>query len=154
MFRSLFHDHLQGPFSVLSAFTTFQLPASSFVSLGLWPYALYLYVCPVYLSVCCLVVNCMPSICICVRCTCLCFVWSWTVCPLFVCVNGVPVCVLSGRELYALYLYVYPVYLSVCCLVVNCMPSICMCIRCTCLSVVWSFNILSNYYLLMKVDTL
>jgi hypothetical protein len=23
---------------------------------GLWPYALYLYVCPVYLSVCCLVV--------------------------------------------------------------------------------------------------
>jgi hypothetical protein len=25
--------------------------------LGLWPYALYLYVCPVYLSVCCLVVQ-------------------------------------------------------------------------------------------------
>jgi hypothetical protein len=24
----------------------------------LWPYALYLYVCPVYLSLCCLVVNC------------------------------------------------------------------------------------------------
>jgi hypothetical protein len=24
--------------------------------LGMWPYAIYLYVCPVYLSVCCLVV--------------------------------------------------------------------------------------------------
>jgi hypothetical protein len=27
MFRSLFHDHLQGLSFVLSAFTTFQLPA-------------------------------------------------------------------------------------------------------------------------------
>jgi hypothetical protein len=27
--------------------------------LGMWPYAIYLYVCPVYLSVCCLVVNCL-----------------------------------------------------------------------------------------------
>jgi hypothetical protein len=50
MFRSLFHDHLQGSLFVPSEFTTFQLPASSFVFLGLWPYALYLYVCPVYLS--------------------------------------------------------------------------------------------------------
>jgi hypothetical protein len=57
MFRSTFHDHLQGSSLVLSASTTFQLPASSFVFFG--------------------------------------FV---TVCPLFVCVSGVPVCGLSGRE--------------------------------------------------------
>jgi hypothetical protein len=56
MFRSLFHDHLQPSSFVLSAFTTFQLPASSFVFFG--------------------------------------FV---AVCPLFVCVPDVPVCVLSGR---------------------------------------------------------
>jgi hypothetical protein len=56
MFRSLFHYHLQGPSFVLSAFTAFQLPASSFVFCG--------------------------------------FV---AVCPLFVCVPGVPFCVLSGR---------------------------------------------------------
>jgi hypothetical protein len=31
MFRSLFYDHLQGSSFVLSAFTTFRLPASSFV---------------------------------------------------------------------------------------------------------------------------
>jgi hypothetical protein len=31
MFRSLFHDYLQGLSFVLSVFTTFQLPASSFV---------------------------------------------------------------------------------------------------------------------------
>jgi hypothetical protein len=57
MFRSLFHDHPQGSSFVLSAFTTFQLPASSFVFFG--------------------------------------FV---AVCHLFVCVSGVAVCVLSGRE--------------------------------------------------------
>jgi hypothetical protein len=57
MFRSLFHDHLQGSSFVLSAFTTFQLTPSLFVFFG--------------------------------------FV---VVCPLFVCVSGVPVCVLSGRE--------------------------------------------------------
>ena len=57
MFRSLFHDHLQGSSFVLSAFTTFQLPASSFVFFG--------YV---------------------------------AVCLLFVCVSGVAVCELSGRE--------------------------------------------------------
>jgi type II secretory pathway component PulF len=57
MFRSLFHDHLQGSSFVLSAFTTFQLLASSFVFFG--------YV---------------------------------AVCHLFVCVSGVAVCVLSGRE--------------------------------------------------------
>jgi hypothetical protein len=56
MFRSSFHDHLQGSSLVLSASTTFKLPASSFVFFG--------------------------------------FV---AVCPLFVCVPGVPVCVLSGR---------------------------------------------------------
>jgi hypothetical protein len=28
--------------------------------LGMWPYAIYLYVYPVYLSVCCLVVNSAP----------------------------------------------------------------------------------------------
>jgi hypothetical protein len=57
MFRSIFHDHLQGSSFVLSASTTFQLPASSFVFFG--------YV---------------------------------AVCHLFVCVSGVAVCVLSGRE--------------------------------------------------------
>jgi hypothetical protein len=57
MFRSLFHDHLQGPPFVRSAFTTFRLPASSFVFFG--------YV---------------------------------DVCHLFVCVSGVAVCGLSGRE--------------------------------------------------------
>jgi hypothetical protein len=56
MFRSPFHDHLQGSSLFLSASTTFQLPASSFVSFG--------------------------------------FV---AVCPLFICVPAVPVCVLSGR---------------------------------------------------------
>jgi hypothetical protein len=50
MFRSLFHDHLQGSSFALSASTTLQLPASSFVFLGMWPYAIYLYVSgvPVY----------------------------------------------------------------------------------------------------------
>jgi hypothetical protein len=57
MFRPLFRDHLQGSSFVLCAFTTFQLPASSFVFFG--------YV---------------------------------AVCLLFLCVPGVPVCVLSGRE--------------------------------------------------------
>jgi hypothetical protein len=56
MFRSLFHDHLQGPSFILSAFTTFQLPATSFVFGG--------------------VCGRMPSICVCSRCTCLCAVWS------------------------------------------------------------------------------
>jgi hypothetical protein len=53
MFRSPFHDHLQGSSLVLSASTTFQLPATSFAFWGFWPYALYLHVCLVYLSVCC-----------------------------------------------------------------------------------------------------
>jgi hypothetical protein len=47
MFRSLFHDHPQGSSFVLNAPTTYQPPASSFVFFGMWPYALYLYVCPV-----------------------------------------------------------------------------------------------------------
>jgi peptidoglycan/LPS O-acetylase OafA/YrhL len=62
MFRSLFQDHLQGSSFALSAPTTLQLPASSFVFVGMWSYALYLYVCPVYLSVCCLVVLCIPEV--------------------------------------------------------------------------------------------
>jgi hypothetical protein len=57
MFRSLFQDHLQGSFFALSAPTTFQLHASSFVCIGMWSYALYLYVYTVSLSVCCLVVS-------------------------------------------------------------------------------------------------
>jgi hypothetical protein len=57
MFWSLFHDHLQGSSFILSASTTFQLPALSFVFFG--------------------------------------FV---AICHLFVCVSGVPVCVLSGRD--------------------------------------------------------
>jgi hypothetical protein len=56
MFRSPFHDHLQGSSFVLSAFTTFQLPASSFVSFGVCGH--------------------MPSTCMCARCTCLRVVWS------------------------------------------------------------------------------
>jgi hypothetical protein len=57
MFRSLFQDHLQGSSFVLSAPTTLQLHASSYVCIGMWSYALYLYVYPVYLPVCCLIVN-------------------------------------------------------------------------------------------------
>jgi hypothetical protein len=57
MFRSLFQDHLQGSTFALSAPTTLQLHASSFVCIGMWSYDLYLYVYPVYLPVCCLVVN-------------------------------------------------------------------------------------------------
>jgi hypothetical protein len=56
MFRSPFHDHHQGSSFVPSAFTTFQLPASSFVFFG--------------------VCGRMPSTCMCVRCSCLCVVWS------------------------------------------------------------------------------
>jgi hypothetical protein len=52
MFRSLFQDHLQGSPFALSAPTTLQLHASSFVFVGMWSYALYL--------------------CVCVRCSCRC----------------------------------------------------------------------------------
>jgi hypothetical protein len=62
MFQSLFYDHLQGSSFVLSAFTTFRLPASSFVFL---------------------------------------------VCRLCVCVSGLPVCGLSGRELYQNFIIQY-----------------------------------------------
>jgi hypothetical protein len=54
MFRSPFHDHPQGSFLVPSAFTTFYLPASSFVFFG--------------------VCGRMPSIYMCALCTCLCVV--------------------------------------------------------------------------------
>jgi hypothetical protein len=37
--------------------TTLQLHASSYVCIGMWSYALCLYLYPVYLPVCCLVVN-------------------------------------------------------------------------------------------------
>jgi hypothetical protein len=57
MFRSLFQDHLQGSSFALSAPTMLQLHASSFVCIGMWSYALYLYVYPVYLPVCCLVIS-------------------------------------------------------------------------------------------------
>jgi hypothetical protein len=56
MFRSPFHDHLQGSFFVPSAFTTFSCLLRH---LSFWGFV--------------------------------------AVCPLFVCVTGVPVCVLSGR---------------------------------------------------------
>jgi hypothetical protein len=55
MFQSLFYDCLQGSSFVLGAFTTFQLPASSFVFL---------------------VCGLMSSIFTCVRCTYLWVVWS------------------------------------------------------------------------------
>jgi peptidoglycan/LPS O-acetylase OafA/YrhL len=58
MFRSPFQDHLQGSSFALSASTTLQLHASSLVCIGMWSYALYLYVYPVYLPVCFLVVLC------------------------------------------------------------------------------------------------
>jgi hypothetical protein len=45
MFRPLFHDYLQGSSFVLSAFTTFQLPASSFVFFG------YVAVCHLFVCV-------------------------------------------------------------------------------------------------------
>jgi hypothetical protein len=51
MFRSLFQDHLQGSSFALSAPTTLQLHALSFVCIGMWSYALYLYEYPVYLPV-------------------------------------------------------------------------------------------------------
>jgi hypothetical protein len=58
MFRSLFQDHLQGSSFALSAPTTLQLHALLFVCIGMLSYALCLYVYPVYLPVCCLVVLC------------------------------------------------------------------------------------------------
>jgi hypothetical protein len=51
MFRSLFHDHLQGSSFVLSAFTTLQLPASSFVFFGYVAVNL-LFVCVSGVTVC------------------------------------------------------------------------------------------------------
>jgi hypothetical protein len=56
MFRSLLYDHPQGSSFVLSAFTTFRMLASSFAFLicGRMP---SMCMCPVYLSVGCLVVN-------------------------------------------------------------------------------------------------
>jgi hypothetical protein len=53
MFRSLFQDYLQGSSFALSAPTTLQLHASSFVCIGMWSYAL----------------------CMCIQCTCLRAVW-------------------------------------------------------------------------------
>jgi hypothetical protein len=58
MFRSLFQDHLHGSSFALSAHTTLHLHTSSFVCIGMWSYALSLYVYPVYLPVCCLDVLC------------------------------------------------------------------------------------------------
>jgi hypothetical protein len=55
MFRSLFHDYLQWSSFIPSAFTTFQLPASSFVFFG-------------FVAIC--------NLFVCVWCTCLCVVWS------------------------------------------------------------------------------
>jgi hypothetical protein len=55
MFRSLLYDHPQGSPSVLRAFATFPLLASSFV---FWARGR------------------MPSMCMCVRCICLWVVWS------------------------------------------------------------------------------
>jgi hypothetical protein len=48
MFRSLFQDHLQGLSFALSTPATLQLHAASFVCIGMWSYALYLYVYPVF----------------------------------------------------------------------------------------------------------
>jgi hypothetical protein len=58
MFRPLFQDHLQGSSFALSAPTTLHLHALPFVCIGMCSYALYLYVYPVYVPVCCLVVLC------------------------------------------------------------------------------------------------
>jgi hypothetical protein len=72
MFQSLIHDHLQGSSFVLSAFTTFQLPASSFVFFG-------------YAAVCHLFV-CVSGVALCVLSSRELHV---VVCLLFVCVSGV-----------------------------------------------------------------
>jgi hypothetical protein len=48
MFRSLFHDHLQGSSFALSASTTLQPPASSFVFFG------YVAVCHLFVCVRCI----------------------------------------------------------------------------------------------------
>jgi hypothetical protein len=61
MFRSLFHDHLQGCPSFLVHLLPFSCLLHHLSFLGMWPYAIYLYVCPVYLSVCCLVVNALRT---------------------------------------------------------------------------------------------
>jgi hypothetical protein len=51
MLRSLFHDHLQELSFVLSAFTTSQLPASSFVFFG-YVAVCHLFVCVSGVAVC------------------------------------------------------------------------------------------------------
>jgi hypothetical protein len=51
MFRSLFQDHIQGSSFALSAPATRQLHASSYVCIGMWSYALCLYLYPMYLPV-------------------------------------------------------------------------------------------------------
>jgi hypothetical protein len=56
MFRSLSYCHPQESSFVLSALPLLRLFASSFALFGVWLYVVYVYVCPVYLSVGCLVV--------------------------------------------------------------------------------------------------
>jgi hypothetical protein len=57
MFRPLFQDHLQGLSLALSAPTSLLMHASSYVCIGMWLYALCLYLYPVYLPECCFVVS-------------------------------------------------------------------------------------------------
>jgi hypothetical protein len=57
MFRSLLYDHSQGSSFVLSALPLIRLFASSSCLSGMWLYVVYACVCPMYLSVGCLVVN-------------------------------------------------------------------------------------------------
>src|SRR5215475_9960298 len=98
MFRSLFHDHLQGSSFILSAFTTFQLPASSYVFFG-YVAVCHLFVCVSGVAVCVLSGRvCVSGVPVCVLSGRVC-VSGVPVCVLSgrVCVSGVPVCVLSGR---------------------------------------------------------
>jgi hypothetical protein len=57
MFRSLLYDHPQGSSFVLSALPLLRLFASSTCLFSMWLYVVYVCVCPMYLSVGCLVVH-------------------------------------------------------------------------------------------------
>jgi hypothetical protein len=57
MFRSLFQNHLQGLFLALSAYRASGAGFVICLPTGMWLYALCLYLYPLYLPECCLVMN-------------------------------------------------------------------------------------------------
>jgi hypothetical protein len=105
MFWSLLYDHPQGSSFVLSALPLLRLFASSRCLFRMWLYVVYVCVCPMYLSVGCLVVRCVG-----VCCLCMC------VCPMYLSVGCL---VVRYVAVYCLCMCVCPMYLSVGCLVVN-----------------------------------